>query len=140
MGVQTQANSILYQFLDSCRRRLEFGNAMSSVGIAATVIAIAAAPFVAWRSGLGLNDSILFILIILGIAVVFAALYTRRGVRIQQVPDRLDASADDRDRLASATEFMGDPDPFKRLAVRQTEEWIAEENDRLSRSKTSKWP
>jgi hypothetical protein len=134
------ANSTLYRFLDAARVSMEFWNAMSAAGIAATLVCGIALPFVAWRAAIGLRDGVLAVAIVICTGTLFAFLARRRSVRIQQVPQRLEVEVSDRDRVATATEFMGDEDPFKRLAVRQTEQWIDEEREKLSQIKKSRWP
>jgi hypothetical protein len=140
MSDPSKANSTLYRFLDASRRRMELWNALSAAGIAITAVAVLTCPLVARRASLGLRDSVLAIGITLAAVSVFAVLAMRRGVHLQQVPDRLDTGIDDRDRVATATEFMGDADPFKKLAVHQTERWIDQEQERLSHLKGRRWP
>lgn len=135
-----QNASTLYRFLDAMRLRMELWNAISAAGIAVTAVCAAAAPMVAWRAGLGLRDGILMCGIVVLVAVIFLMLASRRGVRIGQVPQGLDVQVEDRERLASAAEFMAEDDPFKRLAVRQTEAWIEAEGQRLEKTGWRRWP
>jgi hypothetical protein len=134
------ANSSLYQFLDSVRLHLERINFLTAGGIAATLVCAVASPFVAWRAELQLRDSILAIAIIVAMGVAYAFFAMRRSVRLMQVPERLEVEIEERERIATAAEFMTEDDPFKRLAVRQTEQWIEYESERLAEVRRSGWP
>lgn len=137
---QSPANSGLQQFLQTSRARLEFRSALSAGGITATVVCILAMPLIVWRADLGLHDAWLLGGIVVSAGAIYAILATRLHVALKQVPDKLEIVADDRERVASAAEFYGDDDPFKRLAIRQTEAWIDSEHERLSHMRVRKWP
>ena len=140
MSDDPHSHSTLYRFLDSARIRMEFGNGISAAGIAATWVCLVGAPFVAWRAAIGLRDGPLAVAVVISAATLFLLLAMRRSVRMNQVPLRLEIDVGDKDRVSTAAEFMGDDDPFKRLAVQQTEMWIDQEEDRLSEIKISRWP
>ncbi|HEY1684205.1 MAG TPA: hypothetical protein VGG19_05555 [Tepidisphaeraceae bacterium] len=140
MSEIANANSSLYQFLDSVRVRLERINFLSAGGIAATLVCVVASPFVAWRAELQLRDSLLVVAVIATMVAGYAVMAMRRAVRIMQVPERLEVAIEERERIATAAEFMTEDDPFKRLAVRQTEQWIEYESERLAEVRRSGWP
>lgn len=128
----------LHRFLAQARRRVVVDRSMTAVCRATFWVALAAIPVVAFRARLGLGDLSLFVAIVLCIVAVSGWLLWGKHVRLRQLPDYLRAEPDDHDRITSATEFMDDPDPFKRLAVRQTEHWLRAEAPTVPTART--WP
>lgn len=113
---------------------------ISAAAIAIAAVVLIALPLVAWRARLGFRNDYLALGIVSATALLFTIIAMRKRVRLSEVAERLAAPATDRERIATAVEFAGDSDVFKRLAVRQTEQWIESEGDRLSQTRLSRTP
>ncbi|MCY2928893.1 MAG: hypothetical protein NTV86_05255, partial [Planctomycetota bacterium] len=131
-------NRGLYEFLCLSRQRVYRLVFVQQLCRSAFWVGMACIPLMYFRGRLGITGGGIFATY-LSVSLAGAGVLTGlKHLQLRQVVAGLDLSVDSHDRVSSGLEFLADPDPFKRLALRQAEQWLA-----LHSSKIAciwKWP
>ena len=125
------ANLGLYEVLCLSRRKVYALVFAQQLCRSSLWVGLVCLPIMYFRAELGLPGAGVFTAYLIFSAIVAAALAWLKHIQLKQVVGKLDLSADKHDQVSSATEFLADPDPFKRLALHKTEQWLATNADQI---------
>ncbi|MCY2924425.1 MAG: hypothetical protein NT031_03150 [Planctomycetota bacterium] len=137
----TQAESEnrgLYEFLCLSRQKVYRLVFVQQLCRSAFWVGLACIPLMYLRGRLGITGGGIFATYLLVSLAGAGVLTGLKHLQLRQVVSGLDLSADSHDRVSSGLEFLADPDPFKRLALREAEQWLASHSSRIAC--IWKWP